>query len=154
MRSAANDMGTTLTLALVVDERLYVANIGDSRTYLWGRSGLRQLSQDHSYVFSLYKSNALTEDELYTHPRRNEIFRSLGMSDQVEVDQVQEQLSPGDLLLLCCDGLWEMLHNEGIADVLMLNLGDPQIICDELVNRADLAGGEDNISAIVVRALA
>lgn len=152
-RAAGNDMGATLTLALVLDERVYVANVGDSRTYLWGRAGLRQLSQDHSLVYNLYKSGALTEDEIYTHPRRNEIYRSLGMGDHVEADLFQEQLAPGDMLLLCCDGLWEMLHNDGIADVLMMNLGDPQVICDELVNRANVAGGEDNISVVIVRAM-
>lgn len=149
-----NDMGSTLTLALTINEQVYIANVGDSRTYLWGRDGLRQITQDHSHVFTLYKNGALSEEGIYIHPRRNEIYRSLGISHPIAVDHFQEQWRPGDILLLCCDGLWEMLRNEGITDVLMMNLGDPQIICDELVSRANMAGGEDNISVIVVRVLA
>jgi serine/threonine protein phosphatase PrpC len=149
-----NDMGTTLTLAFVVNDQAYVANIGDSRTYLWGRTGLRQITQDHSHVYTLYKNGALSEEGIYTHPRRNEIYRSLGGGNPVNVDHFQVGLTPGDLLLLCCDGLWEMVRYDGIADVHMLNLGDPQIICDELVSRANHAGGEDNISVVVVRAAA
>lgn len=152
-RARNNDMGTTLTLALIVNAQAYIANVGDSRTYLWGREGLRQITQDHSYVYTLYKNGALTEEGIYTHPRRNEIYRNLGIGNAVKIDHFQEQLTPGDLLLLCCDGLWEMVHNDGIADVLMLNLGDPQIICDELVNRANVAGGEDNISVVAVRVM-
>ena len=96
----------------------------------------------------------IDEDAIYTHPRRNEIYRSLGAAPAVEVDCCRAALAPGDLLLLCSDGLWEMLRREGIADVLELNLGDPQVICDEFVRRANLAGGDDNISVVVVRVVA
>jgi serine/threonine protein phosphatase PrpC len=146
------NMGTTLVLALVINDRVYIANVGDSRAYFWGRDGLRQITQDHSHVFTLYKNGLIEEDEIYAHPRRNEIFRSLGAADAVEVDFFQVSLTPGDLLLLCSDGLWEMLHSEGIADVLLMNLGDPQVTCDELVNSANAAGGDDNISVVAVRA--
>ncbi len=95
----------------------------------------------------------IEEDEIYTHPRRNEIYRNLGAGQSVDVDCFDATLHAGDLVLLCSDGLWEMLHNDGIADVLLLNLGDPQSICDELISRANRAGGEDNISAVVVRAI-
>lgn len=150
--SRSSNMGTTVVLAFVINERVCVANVGDSRAYRWGREGLRQVTEDHSHVYTLRKKGLLTEDELYTHPRRNEIYRSLGFTDHVEVDCFQERLEPGDLLLLCSDGLWEMLRSEGIADVLLLNLDDPQAICDELVNRANLAGGDDNISVVIVQA--
>ncbi len=155
--SAAADgsnMGTTSVLALVVDDQAYFANVGDSRAYLWRDGQLQQITEDHSHVYTLVKNGLITEDAIYTHGRRNEIYRSLGAAPVVEVDCSQAALAPGDLLLLCSDGLWEMLRREGIADVLELNLGDPQVICDELVRRANLAGGDDNISVVVVRVVA
>jgi len=149
-----NEMGTTVTLAFVLNEIAYVANVGDSRTYLWHGQGLQQISEDHSAVYQLVKRGLLTQEEIYTHPRRNEILRSLGMTAPVRVDQFQVQLAPGNLLLLCCDGLWEMTRNEGIEEVLLQNFQDPQLVCDELIRLANKAGGEDNISVVVVRVLA
>jgi serine/threonine protein phosphatase PrpC len=147
-----NDMGTTVTLALVMDETAYVANVGDSRTYTWGPDGLQQITLDHSLVASLIAAGMEEPDAVYTHPRRNEIYRSLGAKPSVEVDQFTHTLIPDGALVLCCDGLWEMIRSEGIADVLMAG-GDPQAMCDEMIRLANQAGGEDNISVIVVRAL-
>lgn len=150
--AAGSNMGTTVVLALVLGEEVYLANVGDSRAWLWERAGLRQITADHSHVFLLLQKGVIEPEDLYIHPRRNEIYRSLGSAHNVEVDCFRETLAPGDLLLLGSDGLWEMLRNEGIADVLLLNLGGPQAICDELVRRANLAGGEDNISVIALHA--
>ena len=152
--AAGSNMGTTAVLALVVGDQAYFANVGDSRGYLWRAGELHQLTEDHSHVYTLYKHDLIDEDAIYTHPRRNEIYRSLGAAPGVEVDCSQAALVPGDLLLLCSDGLWEMLRRAGITDVLELNLGDPQGICDELVRRANLAGGDDNITVVVVRVVA
>jgi serine/threonine protein phosphatase PrpC len=149
-----SNMGTTAVLAVVVDDQAYFANVGDSRASLWRAGELHQVTEDHSHVFTLFKNGLIEEDAIYTHPRRNEIFRSLGGAPVVDVDCCQAALIPGDLLLLCSDGLWEMLRREGIADVLELNLGDPQVTCDELVRRANLAGGDDNISVVAVRVVA
>ena len=146
-----NDMGSTLTLAFIHDHHAFVANVGDSRTYLWRGGVLQQITEDHSAVFQLFRVGAITEDEIYTHPRRNEITRNMGFRATVQADYFHTDLLPGDTLLLCCDGLWEMLHNDGIADVFLTSYGDPQQICDELIRRANQAGGDDNISAVVVR---
>jgi serine/threonine protein phosphatase PrpC len=151
-RVRGNDMGSTVTMAFIVDTEVYVANVGDSRTYLWRGGMLTQLTEDHSAVFQLVRQGLLAEEEIYTHPRRNEIVRSIGFGQRLQVDLFRHQFLPGDMLLLCCDGLWEMLHNDGIADVLLAAYGDPQAVCDELIKRANLAGGDDNISVIVVRA--
>lgn len=146
-----NDMGSTLTLAFVHDAHAFVVNVGDSRTYLWRGGVLQQITEDHSAVFQLFRVGTISEEEIYTHPRRNEITRNMGFRLTVQSDFYQLDLLPGDTLLLCCDGLWEMLHNDGIADVFLTNYGDPQQICDELIRRANQAGGDDNISVIVVR---
>ena len=146
-----NDMGSTLTLAFLHDAHAYVVNVGDSRTYLWRGGVLQQITEDHSAVFQLFRVGSISEEEIYTHPRRNEITRNMGFRLTVQADFYQLDLLPGDTLLLCCDGLWEMLHNDGIADVFLTSYGDPQQICDELIRRANQAGGDDNISVIVVR---
>lgn len=150
-RACGNDMGTTLTLALVIDDQAYIANVGDSRTYLWRQGDLQQITEDHSAVYQLVRKGILQPDEIYTHPQRNQITRNLGFRSDVQVDYFHQELAPHDALLLCCDGLWEMLRNEGIADVLLSNFGDVQTVCDALVKRANLAGGEDNISVVLVR---
>jgi len=152
-RQLRNDMGTTVTLALVKDETAFIANVGDSRTYAWGPDGLKQLTLDHSLVASLIATGMEEPDAIYTHPRRNEIYRSLGAKPSVEVDRFTHTLSPDGALILCCDGLWEMIRDEGITEVLMSGV-DPQAMCDEMIRRANDAGGEDNISVIVVQARA
>lgn len=146
----ANDMGCTLTLALVMDGKAYIANVGDSRTYIYGQEGLRQITTDHSVVASLIAAGMAEPEELYTHPERHVVYRALGTKPTVEVDIWEEGLKPGDNLLLCCDGLWESIRDEGIEEVLLTQF-DPQTGCDEMVRRANQAGGEDNISVIMVR---
>ncbi|MBS1252382.1 MAG: Serine/threonine phosphatase stp [Anaerolineales bacterium] len=144
-----NDMSTTVTLALVCDTIAVIANVGDSRTYRWNADGLRQLTVDHSLVQSLIDAGEIEPDGVYTHPQRNIIYRSVGDRPRIEVDTFVEELAPGDRLLLCSDGLWEMARGDGIEEIL-LREPDPQRACEALVERANLAGGSDNISAIVV----
>ena len=146
----ANDMGCTLTMALVMDGKAYIANVGDSRTYVYGQEGLRQVTTDHSVVASLIAAGMAEPEELYTHPDRHVIYRALGTKPTIEVDIWEEGLVPGDNLLLCCDGLWEAIRDEGIKDVLLTQF-DPQAACDEMVRLANQAGGEDNISVILIK---
>jgi protein phosphatase len=146
----ADEMGSTVTLALVMDSAAYIANVGDSRTYIHREGKLRQITTDHSVVASLVTAGVLAPEEIYTHPERSVVYRSIGAKATVEVDTFEESLGPGDTLLLCCDGLWEAIRDEGIEEVL-LAYPDPQAACAEMVRRANLAGGEDNISVIVVK---
>ena len=148
--TTGTDMGTTLTAALVRGDLALIANVGDSRTYLWRDGELSQITADHSLVAELVAAGAITPEEIYTHPDKSAIFRSLGHNPDVEVDIFAQPLQPGDQLLLCCDGVWEMLRTEGIEEVLLLE-PDPQRACDEIVRRSNLAGGEDNISVIIVQ---
>jgi serine/threonine protein phosphatase PrpC len=130
-----------------------VANVGDSRTYLYrpGR-GLAQLTRDHSTVTQLVEMGAITRDEIYTHPQRNEIYRSLGAAPSVEVDVFRETLQDGDALLLCSDGLWEMVPDEQqLAHVLSSSWASADSMAERLVQLALAGGGRDNIGLVVVQ---
>jgi serine/threonine protein phosphatase PrpC len=148
-QKTGSDMGTTLTAAMVRDNVALIANVGDSRTYLWRDGQLNQLTTDHSLVAQLVAAEMIEPDEIYSHPDKSAIYRSLGHMPDVDADIFTQSLLPGDKLLLCCDGVWEMLRDEGIEEVLLLE-ADPQRACDEIVRRSNLAGGEDNISVVIV----
>ena len=148
-----SSMGTTVTAALIVGPEVFVANVGDSRTYLYQPGqGLAQLTRDHSTVAQLVEMGAITRDEIYTHPQRNEIYRCLGAAPSVEVDVFRETLQDGAVLLLCSDGLWEMVPDEQrLADVLSSSWASADYMAERLVQLALAAGGRDNIGLMVVR---
>jgi serine/threonine protein phosphatase PrpC len=127
-----------------------VAHVGDSRAYRWNAEGLEQLTTDHSVVASMIAEGRAAPEELYTHPHRNVVYRCIGDKPTVEVDTDMLPLAPGDRIILCSDGLWEMIRDAGIEDV-MLQEADPQAAADLLVKHASVAGGEDNISVIVLQ---
>lgn len=152
-QARGNDMGTTITMAVVSGDRAVIGNVGDSRTYIYRDGELRRVSRDHSLVQRLVDLGQIAQDDVYTHPQRNAVLRSLGDRAEVGIDLFVERLRPGDVLLCCSDGLWEMVRDPQIAEIIAAN-ADPQAACEALVAQANANGGEDNISAVLVKFVA
>ena len=145
------DMGTTITVALIMGAIAYIANVGDSRTYLYRKpAGLKKITNDHSVVASLVEAGIIQPDDIYTHPKRNQIYRSLGEKPMVDVDWFKVMLQPEDKLLLCTDGLWDMVRDPTIEQILSA-VPDPSQTGNALIKAALEGGGEDNVSVIVVQ---
>ena len=142
-------MGTTCTLVLLDDTRAHIAHVGDSRAYLLRDGELRQLTEDHTLVARMVREGRLREEEAERHPQRSIITRALGVDADVEVDLSMLDLRSGDRLLLCSDGLSSMIDRDEIAGGLSEH-PDPQDAADDLVARANDAGGEDNITVVVI----
>lgn len=143
-------MGTTATIAAFLDRRIFIGQVGDSRAYLLRRGRLSLLTRDQSLVNQLIEAGQLTEEEAETFEHNNIILQALGTAETVQVDLTYHDFCLGDVLMLCSDGLSGMIRNEEIADVLT-NAGSPLEACRELTERANAAGGHDNITVIVVR---
>lgn len=159
-RAKQSDMGATVTLALLIENMAYILNVGDCRTYYFDGSQLEPITADHSLVYRLYITQQIEYEEITSHPQRHQILRCLGEPNlQEQLEKMERQanhpywftqaLQPGDSLLLCSDGLWEMVAESQIFK--LLSGENPQIICDELVERANQQGGEDNISVVMAK---
>lgn len=143
------NLGTTVTLVVILGQTAYGGHVGDCRVYLWRKGRVNQITQDHSLAAQLAREGIIDELEIAEHPRSNVILRAVGHEADVKVDVFEHPLEPGDKLLLCSDGLWKSLSNP--AD-LACWLGQPMAVadlCRQLVAEAKTRDGSDNISAIV-----
>ena len=147
--SDLNGMGTTMVAALLFDQKFLMANIGDSRGYLFRDGQLHQLTEDHSLVNELVKRGEISAEQARQHPQKNIITRTLGISPDADIDTNLYQIQPGDQLLLCSDGLTNMVTDQQLATVLATTQTSTQK-CETLIKLANAAGGKDNITALLM----
>ena len=145
----ASGMGTTSVCAVVKDNQIHLANVGDSRAYRVSDDEICRVTKDHSYVQALIDEGEITEEQAREHPRKNEITRAVGIMPSIEVDTMKLTLDSDESLLLCCDGVIAHLSDDDIHKIIR-GSSDPQTACQEIVDMANERGGSDNISLIIL----
>ena len=146
--ASTSGMGTTLTVALVEDDRVRFGHVGDSRAYLIRDGELIQLTEDHSLVGELVRSGKLAPEDAESHPQRSVITRALGTDPDVDVDTFTKEARPGDIFVLCSDGLYSMVGNSTILEIVERNRRDLNAAARALIAAANRAGGDDNITVV------
>jgi len=160
LETAAGDpslegMGTTLVAALEVDGELLIASVGDSRAYLLDHNGMRAITQDQSWVNEVGRPLGLNEETLRTHPMRHVLTMAIGAGVALEINYYHDiHLQPGDMVLMCSDGLHGVVEEQSIAAILRDGAADQSLSekCRKLIEAARAAGGPDNITAVLLRA--
>lgn len=142
-------MGTTLCLASIIDDTLLVANVGDSRLYVIDED-IRQITRDHSLVEEMVLAGEINKEEARNHERKNVITRAIGGTNTVEPDLFRIDLKKNDRVLLCSDGLTNMIEDSEIADVIK-NESDINNAAKKLIDKANKNGGSDNISVVIIK---
>lgn len=144
-------MGTTVVAATVIDNSMYVANIGDSRLYLLNSSAIRQVTEDHSLVEAMVRNGELQKEEARVHPHKNIITRALGTERQVTADFFEVTLKENDIVLMCTDGLSNMLEDQEIFHIVKDYSESLMATAAQLVKEANEHGGKDNIGIVLIR---
>lgn len=142
-------MGTTLTIAVTVKNKAFIAHVGDTRAYVFS-DGLTQITNDHSYVEELRQMGRISKEEAKVHPGRNQLTRAVGTEKTVKADTYHTDMKKGDILLLTSDGLTNMLEDERIEEILR-ETPDLNTACEELVYEANENGGSDNITVVALK---
>ena len=142
-------MGTTLVLSTIVGHYIYVANVGDSRLYLI-RDQIRQVTVDHSLVQEMVFSGEIMREEMRSHPEKNVITRAIGAEDLVEIDFFDVEIRPGDYILMCSDGLTNMVEDQRIEDLVHTQGRTLEEKGQSLIDEANANGGKDNIAVILI----
>jgi len=142
--------GTTVTAAVVIGDLAYIAHVGDSRIYLISKGAIEQVTRDHSLVQRLIELGQLTPEEATDHKQPNVLYRALGQNDTVDVDTLTRRLPPHARLLLCSDGLWNQVADSEILDIVNKH-PIPQEACNKLIALANMRGGIDNVTAILLK---
>ncbi|MBR2704656.1 MAG: Stp1/IreP family PP2C-type Ser/Thr phosphatase [Clostridia bacterium] len=142
-----NGMGTTLDVLIIQSGKVYIGHVGDSRVYRLRKDFFRKLTTDHSYVEQLVREGNITKEEAYNHPKKNMLTKALGCTAFVEPDVMVKGFQKDDILLMCTDGLTNMVREDVICDIIKDN---PETACEVLVNKANENGGQDNITAVII----
>lgn len=142
-------MGTTVVVATIIDRKLYVANVGDSRLYVINEQ-IKQITRDHSYVQEMILRGEVAPEDARNHEKKNVITRAVGADKKIDIDFFAEELGDKDTILICTDGLTNMLTDDKIHQVVMTHT-DTEITCKTLVEEANKSGGPDNITAVVIK---
>ncbi len=142
-----SEMGTTIDVSLIYNGKVYVGHVGDSRVYRIRNDIIRKITTDHSYVEKLIKEGSITKEEAYHHPKRNMLMKALGCNSLVEPDLFCKGFLKDDILLMCSDGLTNMIKEDEIFNIIVNNLNNP---ADKLIEQANDNGGYDNVTAIVL----
>lgn len=143
-------MGTTIDVCVVSDKKLHIAHVGDSRVYIISNDGIRRITKDHSIVGMMLEEGSITEEEARVHPQRNYITRAVGSAVNVDVDIICEDIHSGEWVLMCTDGLTNMVERDVMHRVI-IDAGSVNDAASELVRLAKENGGDDNITVILFR---
>lgn len=141
------NMGTTIDVCLILGNKVYIGHVGDSRVYRKRKDFFRKLTTDHSYVQKLVSDGTITKEEAYNHPKKNMLIKALGCSTFVEPDVMVKGFLKDDILLMCSDGLTNMLKDDEIVKIINEN---PIEACNNLISKANENGGYDNITAVII----
>lgn len=148
-REELSGMGTTFVCAVIVENRLYVSNIGDSRLYILDKDNIRQITLDHSLVEELIRTGQLNPLKVRNHPEKNIITRALGVNEEAVPDFFELELHMDERILMCSDGLSNMVEDDELLNIIM-EAEKPKAAVERLIDRANYYGGKDNIAALVV----
>lgn len=150
VRAKAEGGATTLTIAFVVGNEATVGHVGDTRAYRIDDGGMHQLTKDHSLVQQLMDTGTISEDEAAVHPQRNVLWNAIGKAIDVRVDVATHVFPPGSYLLICSDGLWGVIPEERILEIVR-EVDIPQLVSEALVTEANKSGGSDNVTVVAVK---
>jgi len=143
-------MGCTLVVAWIDGDILHLCHVGDSRAYMCNNSGIQLLTTDHSHVMSLVAAGKMTMEEARVSPLKNELSQAIGAPLEIEPDYNRYSMNNGDKILLCSDGLWDMLSDKEIYEILRKRK-PVKTICQELIHKANQEGGHDNVTVVVMK---
>lgn len=144
-----NKMGSTLEVLLIIKNNAYIGHVGDSRIYLIRNRKIEKLTTDHSYIQKLIKDGKITKEESTTHPDKNMITKAIGTEIVVEAELIHKRLNKGDIIILCSDGLTNLVSDEQILELVLDSFDED--IAEKLIDKANELGGTDNVSVIVVK---
>jgi protein phosphatase len=142
-------MGTTVVCAVLMEDRVVIAHVGDSRGYIIDNQNIKQITYDHSYIQELIDSGTISKEEAKNHPKRNVITRALGFPSEVKPEVYTIDFNKGQVLLLCTDGLSNLVEDEEIANVVRREK-EPAVACNKLVEITNQNGGNDNVTIVIV----